>query len=401
MKPGADSVRVLVATDQVHEAAQILRVLEGDFEHVQSSTIRERAVEDFESFRPHVLVLAFDRLEKAQRHCLGLYRLASPSQRHPHRTIVLCGKDEVRAAYDLCRDEYFDDYVVFWPHTFDAYRLAMSIRIASRELRAARSDGTPSRAELFEHAHHLQVLEKRLGDEWRDGQQRVLAARSSLQQFEDELAGTFERLWPIAGVAETEEAFRSQSVTDRLQAFEDFKQRQLEQVRRVRAEVVAPMSDWALTLKDRIEPSLAGTRAMVQKVGQIRPVVMVVDDDELIAKLVLRTLDAEAYEVVSATESALALRLLRRMRPDVILMDIRMPGTDGVELTRQLKATPQLRDVPVIMLTGDARRETVALSLEAGAEEFVVKPFSRESLRSKVARVLAHRGVGASAHVEP
>lgn len=160
MKPATDTMRVLVATDHMNEALQIVRVLKDEFDQVQSSTVRDKAVEDFESYQPDILVLAFDRLEKAQRHYLGLYRLGNASLWHPHRTIVLCTKDEVRAAYDLCRGEYFDDYVLFWPHTFDAHRLSMSIRIASRDLKCAQSDGEPDRADLFSHARHLQALEK-------------------------------------------------------------------------------------------------------------------------------------------------------------------------------------------------------------------------------------------------
>lgn len=157
------------------------------------------------------------------------------------------------------------------------------------------------------------------------------------------------------------------------------------------ADVVAPVSNWALHLKNRIEPALANTRVLARIVHDIRPTVMVVDDDELVAELVRRSLDMDSFDVISANDSATALRHLHRVRPDVILMDIRMPGTDGVALTRQLKASPQFRNVPVIMMTGDARRETLSVSMEAGAVEFVVKPFSRASLTSKLQKVLPRR----------
>jgi CheY-like chemotaxis protein len=348
-------------------------------------------VEDFESYRPDVLVLAFDRLEKAQRHYLGLYRLGHAAQRHPHRTVVLCGKDEVRAAYDLCRSEYFDDYVLFWPHTYDVCRLSMSIWMASRDLRAAHSDGMPDRAELFEHARHLQVLEKKLGDQWTDGERRIEAARSSFQQFERDIASTCESYSQSITAGERGDATIARDTCTLAQGIEQLKQRQLEHARRVEATVVDPVSDWALRLKERIEPALAGTRALAKTVREMRPIVMVVDDDELILQLVRRTLDADSYEVIGVNDSVAALRQLSRLRPDVVLMDIRMPGTDGVALTRQLKASPQFKNIPVIIMTGDARREMLTAAMDAGAVEFVVKPFSRASLTSKVEAVLARQ----------
>lgn len=69
------TARILLATDNVDDAQQILRQLKSDFEHVRSSTNPALTVHDFEDYRPDVLVLAFDSLDKAQRYYLGLYRL--------------------------------------------------------------------------------------------------------------------------------------------------------------------------------------------------------------------------------------------------------------------------------------------------------------------------------------
>jgi CheY-like chemotaxis protein len=69
-------------------------------------------------------------------------------------------------------------------------------------------------------------------------------------------------------------------------------------------------------------------------------------------------------------------------------MDIRLPGIDGVSLTERLKASPALADIPIIMMSGDARLERLVRSMEVGAAAFVVKPFTRESLTMKVEKVL-------------
>lgn len=103
-------------------------------------------------------MLAFNTLEKAERYYLGLYRLCPLVQQHIHRTIILCNKDEVRRVYELCRKNYFDDYVLFWPMTYDMSRLAMAVHHALREL-ATLKDGGPSVAEFATQARRLGELE--------------------------------------------------------------------------------------------------------------------------------------------------------------------------------------------------------------------------------------------------
>ncbi len=321
-KPSPGTARILIATDNADDATQIQRQLKNDFVHLRATTVAERGVQDFDDCKPDVLVLAFDRLDKAQSYYLGLYRTGQSLLQHPHRTVILCSKDEVREAFELCKKEYFDDYVLYWPHTHDGPRLAMSIWSACREMMALRPSDTPGPAQLLAHARHLADLDRTLG--------RELAAAAALE----------------------------------------------------------PVSAWAQKLQNEIEPALAGIRAMTEQVRKIRLVVMVVEDDELIQQLVLRTLDPALYEVLPVGDGAAALSLLRRVRPDVILMDISLPGMDGVALTQRLKAARHLADIPVVMMTGDARRETLISSMEGGAAAFVVKPFTRESLTAKLEKLL-------------
>jgi len=83
-----------------------------------------------------------------------------------------------------------------------------------------------------------------------------------------------------------------------------------------------------------------------------------------------------------------ALNVLRKIRPDLILMDIVMSDLDGIETTRRLKAMPQFANVPVIMMTGKSEGGSVRDSIKAGAKNFVVKPFDRATLLAKVSGAL-------------
>ena len=111
---------------------------------------------------------------------------------------------------------------------------------------------------------------------------------------------------------------------------------------------------------------------------------LVVEDDGFTRQLIGRMLDPLQYLARYANDSVEALSLLRDYRPDLVLMDIRLPGLDGLALTRRLKAVPHLTSIPVVMMTGDARLETLRSSIEAGAAGFVVKPFSRLALLAKL-----------------
>ena len=382
-----DAARILVASDNAADAAQILRELADEFDDVRASTNADKAVKDFEEYAPDVLVLAFDGLEKAQRYYLGLYRLGQSLPPNSHRTVILCNREELRSVVDLCKKEYFDDYVLYWPHSHDGSRLPMSIRIACREMAAVRARPSHS-LELLAHAKHVDELDQILGAELSDVRQSSSALRSisSLERdVADAIEGFSDRLTDgtAAGWLDVKDKTQLAREIDQLKA------QQIGLARRCGEVGVASLQANARRIKDRLEPTLARTRHLADELRRIRPVVMVVEDDEFARELVGRTLDPEIWDAVYVEDGIAAMSQLRRMRPDVILMDIRLPGIDGVSLTHRLKASPTLADIPVIIMTSDARREILANSVAAGAAAFVVKPFSRELLTTKLEQVLA------------
>lgn len=147
-------------------------------------------------------------------------------------------------------------------------------------------------------------------------------------------------------------------------------------------------AEWVRPLRDRLESALSDSRALAAKVRNIRPMVFVVDDDPLVHKLVGSALDAQSYELRFARDGIEALGQLRRIRPDVILTDVRMPELDGVSLTQRLKSDPSLADIPIVLMTSDADRRTLTNSIDAGAAAFLLKPYTREALTAKLKKVL-------------
>jgi CheY-like chemotaxis protein len=264
---------IMVTSDNHADAALIQQMLGAEFFTVQVSTDPDKVQADFARHAPQVLVLAFARLEQASAYRLALFPLPAQAIQPPHRAIVLCGREDVKQAYQLCVRRLFDDYNLFWPMTHDVARLPMSIRLALREL----------------------------GAEARGREPQPVRA-------------------PVAP---------------------------------------AP-------------PEAA-------------PLVLVVDDDEVVRKLVGSILRDERYRLMFAAGAEEALRLLRSVRPDVILMDIEMPGMDGMQATRQIKADPRLADVPIVMITGHSDSAVVRASFRCGAVDFIVKPFDRDKMIARVA----------------
>jgi CheY-like chemotaxis protein len=124
---------------------------------------------------------------------------------------------------------------------------------------------------------------------------------------------------------------------------------------------------------------------------------MLVDDDSFTRKLAAKALEGSSYALTYAHDGSSALALLRQGRPDLILMDVKLPDVDGVALTQKLRAASHLADIPALMLTGDARRQTLERSMSAGAKRLHRQALHAESPSDEARPILAHDRVTDSA----
>jgi DNA-binding response OmpR family regulator len=116
--------------------------------------------------------------------------------------------------------------------------------------------------------------------------------------------------------------------------------------------------------------------------------VLVADDDPLLRALLQHKLAAQAYEVIEAEHGGEVLRQVRALTPDLVVLDAMMPVMDGFEVLRRLKAEPDLRGTPVIMLTSLKRQEDVVGALQLGAADFLAKPFIPDELVQRIRKIL-------------
>lgn len=118
------------------------------------------------------------------------------------------------------------------------------------------------------------------------------------------------------------------------------------------------------------------------------PTILVCDDSQIMRALVRATLEDASYSVVEAEDGEQALRLARRVVPDVILLDVMMPGRSGLEVLAELRADAELGGVPVIMLTALAQATDREASEQAGADRYLTKPFHIAELATAVEELL-------------
>jgi len=118
------------------------------------------------------------------------------------------------------------------------------------------------------------------------------------------------------------------------------------------------------------------------------PLVLVVEDEKDLADLVVFNLQKAGYETLSARSGDEALMLSRTRTPDLVLLDLMLPGIPGTEVCRQLKSTARTRNVPVIMVTARGEEVDRVVGFELGADDFVTKPFSMRELVLRVRAVL-------------
>jgi DNA-binding response OmpR family regulator len=122
-----------------------------------------------------------------------------------------------------------------------------------------------------------------------------------------------------------------------------------------------------------------------------QPVVLAADDDEDILELVAFRLERSGYTVLRAHDGEEALRLAREEQPDLVVLDVMMPKLDGFEVTRRLRADAATSSTPIILLTARAQDADVQMGFDAGADDYLRKPFSPQELRARVQAILGRR----------
>lgn len=129
--------------------------------------------------------------------------------------------------------------------------------------------------------------------------------------------------------------------------------------------------------------------AVMENAGGRRPLkILIVDDEKDIMDLVAYNLEKEGYETLKALDGEKALQLVRTKTPDLVVLDLMLPGIQGLEVCKRIRKVPETAAIPIIMLTAKGEEIDKVLGLEVGADDYITKPFSVKELLARVKAVL-------------
>jgi DNA-binding response OmpR family regulator len=124
-----------------------------------------------------------------------------------------------------------------------------------------------------------------------------------------------------------------------------------------------------------------------------KPRILVADDDRNVVQIIAVNLRYEGMDVIEAYDGQEALEKVATEKPDLVLLDIMMPALDGIEVCRRLKRNPRTADLPIIMLTAKTMDGDMLAGWEAGADDYLTKPFNPLGLTQRVKLRLQERGI--------
>lgn len=116
--------------------------------------------------------------------------------------------------------------------------------------------------------------------------------------------------------------------------------------------------------------------------------ILVADDDPLLVQLVQFRLQHRGYDVLTAEDGERVMQILEERQPDLIVLDAMMPGLDGFEVLRRVKADPRHQGIPVMILSARKKEQDIVGALALGAADYLVKPFMPEELMARIRRIL-------------
>ncbi|MGH7197677.1 MAG: response regulator transcription factor [Candidatus Omnitrophota bacterium] len=122
--------------------------------------------------------------------------------------------------------------------------------------------------------------------------------------------------------------------------------------------------------------------------------ILVADDDAQIRGLVARVLGGDGFHCLQATSGDEAIEAVKKERPDLLLLDISMPGCNGFEVCQALRKNPENSRMAIVMLTGRDKESDIVKALESGADDYVGKPFNQTELLSKINKLLEKAKTG-------
>lgn len=375
---------LLVVGDDAGEVRTVRELLDKDGWGLFSADTEEAGLRLFEERRPALLVLDFLELERAERFYLRLYRQCPAIREIAHQTLLLCKSNENDAAFSLCRNGTLDDYLVNRP-MHDPLRLRLAVHQALIR-QDKRQQSASMRRELSHIGSDLRHLDDYLSKSLTGGQQKQNESLQAFRDFASRLNRELEQFQSLMSDATRGEIASVVERSGLRQQFERMRQERVEPEARAMEDRLQESQHWS-------QKVLTDYRELADRVGSrdfppAVPEVMLVDDDDVYREMLAAMLEEVGLRARATECGEAALLEMRKFPPSIVLLDYNMSGLNGLAILREIKKDPELRRIPVVMLTGINDRGTVKEVITAGAAGFIVKPSNRPTILAKIRNLL-------------
>lgn len=380
------TISILIATDNNDQAQKIVAQLAIDYEDIVISISSQLSINDFDKHQPDILILAFANLAIVEQYYDDLYQSSSHITICTHRTLLLCHKDDLEQAHELCKQEVYDDYILFWPESYDKYQLPRAIYHATLSLEAAKLYATNT--EITNQIRRLTNPEPKFEATIKSAYQLLETINQTIDQIKLDQTDVLTSFLQSLSLAEFYDLIDN-SADKNLEPL--IKELQENLIYPHLSQLDLPLFKINKCLNDlqpQVNALINDVRLLQVVVHKSAPTVLIVDDDKFTQMLINDIVSTENYSVLYASSGIEALKTLRKHKPDIILMDMNMPSLDGVETIRRIKDSPKFSSIPIIMVTGNNAKKDVIESLKAGAADFVFKPISHGILLDKMETLL-------------
>lgn len=395
--------KVMLLHDNDEDILGVAAIIAEQVDDFRAIHFDEETPRELKKYEPVVILFAMQTVSES----IELYAelVANQTLIHIHQSILLCKNKESGVAFRACIKNLFDNYFVFQP-LYEKFRLKMIVH-AALEFSAK-----TSKYKGFEE-EQLEQIDEDLAELIEQGGECRKVLLDSIQECKDTIKEvtlnadtspakpevsqqemleqiTKSHVEPLLeslqkNIMSSLDGLVSNMVTQR-QENHDRSQHSLNKIEDEAKQEVLALHQ--ASLKKHQSGRLEGSAEKQEQDAE--PVaILVVEDNELYRDMLVRVLSKESWHVDQAVNGIDALKRIRDNRYDCILMDLFMPKMDGLNATKQIKKVTGGRDVPVIALTGNKKKELIKKWASCGIKSYIVKPSSKGEILTAVNKVLA------------
>lgn len=380
---------ILIVSDDPVELEEVKLYLRSSYSRIYDVVDEELAIHFFEQKRVAVLLLVFRSLQRAEKFYLKLFHECEDIYEIPHQVIVLITRSELERAYELCRREIFHSFVIVRPLLSEYFlRLAMNQAL---EKRAAQLKIHQAREMLKRLALQFEHIRKEFDQLMTDNQTLHKTQRTAQRDLAESInyrLGVFRDSLMDAGMQDVITVHNAKALNKK---FDHLQHTDIDgQLEFYHGKMNDALDGWTQNMESKLTILEQVSSEVIQRREEAKPEILIIDDDDIQRHLVITVLEQNDYEVRQAANGREGMSMLLAKTPDLVFLDIEMPDLDGIELLKKARRSKELKEVPIIMLTGHQEKEVVKRCLENGANDYLVKPVTIELLCDRMKHYFPH-----------